>query len=243
MTVSLAPRPMLLLTRPREGSEQFATQFRARFGADWPVLIAPLMEIEPQSVALGAAEALLFTSRHAIAPVLTAGPPCRKAYCVGATTAEAARLAGFEVAGEASDAAQLYEHLAALKAAGQPAGPLLHARGAETAFPLAERLNSAGIETQEAVVYAQHPRPPSPEALALLAAKAPVLLAAFSPNSARLLAGLGRAAKAPLWLAAISDKAAAACSNLPCAGLRIAPQPDREGMLTAFAQLLRDCAG
>lgn len=243
MTVSPGPRPTLLLTRPREGSARFAAQFRTRFGADWPVLIAPLMETEPQAVALGPAKALLLTSRHAIAPVLAAGPPCREAYCVGEATAEAARLAGFEVVEKAADAAQLFTRLLAVKAAGQLAGPLLHARGAETAFPLAERLNHAGVETHQAIVYAQRPQPPSPEAVALLAAEAPVLLAAFSPNSARLLADFGRAAQAPLWLAAISDKTAEACAGLPRAGLRIAPQPDREGMLAAFALLLRDCAG
>lgn len=239
MTQTARNRPRLLLTRPQAAAERFARQFTNRFGADWPVTIAPLMAIRPLAVteaaAVQAADALIFTSQHAIAPVagavLSRG---RRAFCVGGLTAAAARAAGFEVCAEAEDAAALLRQILAAPAR----GTLLHARGNESAFPLAARLAEAGRNAGELVVYAQHPQPPSPEAVALLNGTAPLLVAAFSPNSARLLAQAARQATAPLALAAISPAAALACDEMPTIHRQIAPRPDAEGMLEAFAALL-----
>ena len=66
--MSPVSRPPLLLTRPRAGSERFAAQFRARMGADWPVVIAPLLETAPTGADLPAANALILTSEQAVKP-------------------------------------------------------------------------------------------------------------------------------------------------------------------------------
>ena len=226
--------PTLLLTRPRAGSERFARQFRARCGQDWPIVIAALMEIEPTGVDLPAANALIFTSEQAVGPVAKAAALAgRPVFCVGERTASVARSAGFEVLAVGVNAEDL---LGLILAAPDP-GVLLHARGNETAFPLAERLGTAGRQIREAVVYAQVPQPPSAEALALLQKPGPLLLPVFSPNSGRLLTALAQGAQAQLRVAAISEAAAKACAGLPAARLQVAQTPSAEALLDALVAL------
>lgn len=234
LTPTSPHRPTLLLTRPRAGSERFAAQFRARFGADWPVIISPLLEIQPTGAAVPAAEALIFTSEQAVGPVVAASPAAgRLAYCVGERTAAAARAAGFDAVVGPSDAAALCDAILSQHRGGK----LLHARGNERAFAVAETLNSAGIETVECILYRQDPLALSPEAEAALRAKKPLLVPVFSPNGGRLFAAAAAEAQAQIWLAAIS-LAAASGLQMPVAKLEIAPEPTAEGVLTALEHLL-----
>ncbi len=227
-------RPRLLLTRPKAGSERFARQARARMGEDWPITIAPLLETEPTGAALPAANVLIFTSEQAVAPVARsaahAGMPV---FCVGTRTAEVAQQAGFTV----RDIAPNAEMLCARILAAPDCGILLHARGNESAFPLADRLNAQGRAAREAIVYAQKPQPLTAEARQLLDGTAPLLVPIFSPNSGRLLAAAAPDAQAPLRVVAISQAAAAACSGLPVETLHVAPTPTAEALLDVLVAL------
>lgn len=231
--MSTVSRPPLLLTRPRAGSERFAAQFRARMGADWPVLIAPLLETEPTGADLPAADALVLTSEQAVGPVAASALAGHPAFCVGERTAEVARKAGFSILGIAPDAVHLLELILAAPDPGQ----ILHARGNEAAMPVAERLTAAGRRAAEVIVYAQVPRPPSAEMRALLATPGPVLVPIFSPNSGKLLAAAAREARAELRLVAISENAAQTCSGLAATKLQIAARPDAEALLDALVAL------
>lgn len=235
MTHADASRPILLLTRPRAASERFAQQFRARFGSDWPVVISPLLEIVPVPAEIPQADALIFTSEQAVAPLVAASPAAgRLAYCVGGRTAQVARAAGFEAVQGAGGAAELFDVITAQ----HRAGSLLHARGREVAFPLAEKLNLAGIETKEAIIYTQVARPPTAEVCAALAGNTPVITAVFSPNSGRQLAPLLAEARAPLRLAAISEAAGQSIAGVHVERLWIAATADADGMLAAMTHLL-----
>lgn len=230
------PRPPLLLTRPKAASQRFAEQFRARFGGDWPVVIAPLMEIAALSVPLPQADAVIFTSENAIAPFVAASAPAgRRAYCVGSRTAKVAKAAGFDVIFGPGDAVRLLplilEH--------HKGGNLLHARGQHIAAPLADQLNSAGIETFEAVVYEQRDQPLSSEARALLQGPGSVLVPLFSPRSALLFADCARDTAADLLLAPISAAAAAPCAGLARGSIEIAQQPEAASVLDALGRLLQ----
>ena len=229
------PRPTLLLTRPLLQSQRFAAQFRARFGADWPVLIAPQQQIAPLTPDIPAARALVFSSASAVAPVASMSPAAgRPAWCVGARTAAAAAAAGFEVVGVAGDAQALVHAILAA----HPAGPLLHAHGRHLALDIARLLNEAGIAASGAVVYDQVAQPMPAAGRAALAAAAPLLVPLFSPRSARLFAAAAQGAAAPLWLAPISAAVAAECVALAPRRLALAPQPDATGVLRALAQLM-----
>jgi len=229
------PRPPLLMTRPRAASQVFAARFRDRFGADWPVILAPVMEIETLDAAIPAFDAVIFTSQNAVAPLVARVPAeGRRAYCVGRKTARAALDAGFQVVEGGGDAAALLDVIRSA----QRGGRLLHARGEEIAFPLYEKLNSAGIETVEAVLYRQKPQSFPPELLARIAAAGPVLAPIFSPRSARLLAAQLQGRDLTLRIAAISPAVAEAAAALDPEALEIATRPDAAGVEDALARLI-----
>ncbi len=233
-------RPAVLLTRPAAASARFATAVTERFEDRVEVILSPLMHpVFFQPAVPGAAfEGVVFTSEAGVegAHRLNASGislPSR-AYCVGDLTARAASAAGFDACSAGGDAAQL---LAMIQRA-RPTGPLLYLHGRETRGDLAERLNSAGIETHSAQIYQQESLPPSPDALARLAQTGPVLIPIFSPRSATLLAADLASPTAPLYLVAMSAAVAANARTIPHRALQIAQRPDAVAMLDALEVLL-----
>lgn len=222
----------LLLTRPLASSRRFAVQLRDRFG-DLSVVISPLMRIEPVGTVpdLAGIRAVIFTSRNAVD---AAGPgnglPC---YAVGAATAAAARAAGFDPIAVAEDANSLFQRILA----DRPAGALLHLRGRHARGHLAERLNGAGIEAREAVVYEQLETPLSEAAKALLRGATPVIVPLFSPRSAKIFARQHRG-EAPLLIAAMSDAVTDALGDLRVQRAETAATPDAGAMIDAIGRLM-----
>ena len=228
-------RPILVLTRPAAQSQRFAAQFAARFGEDWPVLIAPLQQIVPLHPEIPIARELIFTSENAVAPLVALSPAQgRRAWCVGGRTAEAAAGAGFEAIAGAGDGAAL----AAMIVAAKPTGPLLHAHGEHQAFDISAALNSAGIEANTAQVYAQQAQPLTEAAAALLAGTSPLVVPLFSPRSARLFAEAAKNACAPLQIAAISAATAGPCAALAPERIETAARPDAESMLDVLSRVM-----
>ncbi|KEO54337.1 uroporphyrinogen-III synthase [Thioclava pacifica] len=229
-------RPILLVTRPGAGAERFAARFRERFGADWPIVLSPLMRIRQIEADIPSADAVIFTSQHAVAALAAREQGAgRVAYCVGQRTAQAARAAGFVPVTGPGDAQALGELIVAEK----PQGALLFARGEEVAFDLGNWLSSAGIETKKAILYRQEPLPPSNAAMTALTGDAPCLIPLFSPNAARRLCEILPPKTGPLWVAMMSEAVANACKNPSFTAMQVAPRPDLEGMLDALAALLR----
>lgn len=229
-------RPTLLLTRPEPASARFAGDFRARFGAKWPILRAPLTGLRflPAAPPPGDIRNVIVTSRSAVAALARLAPMRDlRAWCVAAGTAAEARAAGFEAVTGPGDA----PGLARLLAKALPAGRVYYPRGADVAHDMTKMLSSAGIETIEAVVYAQEPIAPTAAARRLMAGSAPVLLPLFSPRAARLVAGAYALPRAPLRIAAMSASVAGAAAALAPDRLAIAGRPDPEAMLDALAEL------
>lgn len=226
-------RPTLLLIRPEPQSRRFAAAFRACFGSDWPILIAPLVglrRLETPDLPTGITD-LIFTSETAVAAAapLQLGP--LRAWCVGRRTAEAARSAGHPAEVGPGDGEALAEFIATR----HPTGHFLHLRGRDVAVDLQSALQRRGIDCRSAVVYEQVPVAPGADLLALLDAGRPVLLPLFSPNAARAVAGLP--SRAPLLVAAMSPAVAAV--PLPAVRrLETATTPDAEAMLDALGRLV-----
>jgi uroporphyrinogen-III synthase len=226
-------RPTLLLTRPEAQSRRFAADFRARFAADWPVVIAPLTGLRmlaPPPLP-GDATDLIFTSETAVAAARDLPLGRLPAWCVGGRTAAAARAAGFPATQGPGDGRDLVAFIAQRR----PQGRFLHLRGRDAAVDVAGLLAARGIACGEAVLYEQVSTPPTPEAAALLAGSAPVLVPLFSANGARALAAL--TPRAPLFLVAMSPAVAAACPP-GAAGLEIAERPESGAMLDALARTI-----
>ncbi|WP_374429620.1 uroporphyrinogen-III synthase [Tabrizicola sp.] len=228
----------VLITRPKSEGDAFAAALVARFGPRVRPVVSPLLaprnltpDLPDQDYA-----AVVFTSAQAVeaaGPYLPRLP--RQAWCVGAKTARAASLAGFDARSGGGDGDALVRALAA----DPPKGSILYLRGVDTAFNLLERLREFGIDADEAVVYLQSPQDLGPEALDLLRQRTDVIVPLFSPRSARLFrAALPKAAQARLHIAAMSANVAEALQDLPRAHLTIALRPDAPAMLDAVETLL-----
>ncbi|WP_081856384.1 uroporphyrinogen-III synthase [Thioclava dalianensis] len=229
-------RPPLLLTRPRDGALSFAEDFRARFSADWPTVVSPLMDFEAVENPIPSADSVIFTSQEAVRLFsLRQAAGGRVAFCVGARTAQAARAAGFTaIAGDAGAEALLEVILAR-----HARGSILHARGEPVAFDLSSALNSAGIETKEVVLYRQVRQAFTNEARDVLGSGGPVLLPLFSPNSARTFWDQAGDATARFYVAAISPAVAEACPRNNIEHLETAMRANSDGVMDALTLLLR----
>ncbi|MCG6111436.1 MAG: uroporphyrinogen-III synthase [Paracoccus sp.] len=212
-----APRPLLLLTRPRPDSERDA----ARLGHD--ALIAPVLRIVPvdhDGALLAQAQGLVFTSAHAVP---SAGPGRgRPAICVGDRTAQAACDAGFAVTVGQGTADSLAPLIAACPV------PLVHAHGRH----LAQRLPVPGV-----VVYDQQPLALTPLARAALMGARALVVPVWSPRSARLLSAMAAGARAPLRLVAVSPAADAAWTA-PAALRIVADTPSGPAMDAAIRRAM-----
>jgi len=239
--------PPFLLTRPAAQGDRFALALRERFGAGIEIIDSPLLAPAYLTPRLPERRfrALIFTSQTGVEAYrrIAADPAlkdARQVWCVGARTAQAARDAGLEALSAPGDAAALVQAIAAAR----PPGPLLHLRGQEVRADLTSSLESAGIETYSAIVYAQMPQPLTVPGVTALQTEAALLVPLFSPRTAALFAAATRQIdlKARLWLASLSPAVAAATGDLPCAGHVIAARPEAEAMITALAGLIAAAA-
>lgn len=231
------PAPVLILTRPDEGS----AAFRDAVLRQVPVYVieSPLMAIRHLPVVAPAAPAgIVLTSVHGVAAAARmALPRGLRAWCVGTATARAAQAAGFDARDGGGEAAVL---VPAILAAGE-SGPLLHVRGEHARGEVAARLTAAGVPCAEIVAYAQEERPLSAEARAALGGKRPIVLPVFSPRTADLLTTAPRP-RAPVRAVAISAAAAKPLEGWLSGPVVVAARPDAPAMLAATVAAIRAAA-
>ncbi|MCA0271764.1 MAG: uroporphyrinogen-III synthase [Proteobacteria bacterium] len=226
-------RPTLLLTRPAEPARRFLDEVRAA-GGDLRAVISPLMAPRFIDVDLPDCEGIVFTSETAVAAVARlGGDRSALAWCVGPRTGAAAKTAGFPVIEGSGTAEDLARELAVRR----PAGRLFCPLAQDQAFDIEMALNSAGIDTVSAVVYAQEPCPPTAEAISLMAATGPVILPLFSNRSARLAVATFRGHRAPLLIAAMTAGIAEAARDLDAERVAIASSPDAAALARAILPL------
>jgi uroporphyrinogen-III synthase len=224
----------LLLTRPQDASERFASALAPDLPQGVRIVISPLLDIVPTgaTVSLSGYAGVIFTSGNAIR---FAGPPAPvPAYCVGAQTRQRAEAAGWSAALDEETAEELYAALTKVK----PNGPLLHLAGQHRRGALAERLTKAGLPTDECVLYDQRTVPFTPDARAVLAGPAPVIAPLFSPRTAQAFAEQ-YAGSAPLYLVAISDAALKPTQDLQVAEACAVAQPTALAVKRHILEVLR----
>ena len=230
-------RPTLLLTRPDAQSRVFAKAFRARFGADWPVIISPLTAIRflDAGPVPAKADGIIFTSQNAVSAFARrTADRGLMAWCVGARTADIARDAGFDVIAGPGDAGGLVQMIIETGAARR----MIYPRGVSVSVDMAGLLAKAGIETLPMVIYDQAECPPTAEAVSAVRARHPLLLPLFSPKSAQRAAAAFPDPTAPLLIAAISSAVADAAAAFNANRVEIAAQPDADAMLDTLAGLI-----
>jgi uroporphyrinogen-III synthase len=243
VTQSRAKPVPLLLTRPETQGASFADDLRARFGDQVRVVKTPLMapRFFAPTLSDGPYAALIITSQTGVEAYLrlggaTQGLP-RKVFCVGERTANSARDAQLMPVLVAQDAADLIGQINALR----PTGKLLHLRGRDARGDVRNHLNSAGIDTEQAVVYAQEQQPLTPDAVSVLQEADAVLVPLFSPRTAAIFAAEVRriGGISGLFVAAISGEVALELTAIS-PQVRVAVKPDAAAMLDALALLLVD---
>lgn len=226
------PHPTLVLTRPEAQSRAIA----AALGGDARVVISPVMRIVAGDEApdLSCYRGVILTSANAVrfVPDLSG----MRIYCVGERTAEAAMRAGGEIALVAQDADTLI-------AQNPGPGPLIHLHGEHTRGDVAKRLNLAGIETDEVMVYRQEALPLSDEAKALIEGDTPVVLPLYSPRSARLVASGVTRIGAQVQAIAMSLVAADTWRQETGSDAEFLTTPSGKEMLTRIVAKLRGFAG
>lgn len=223
----------VLVTRPHVEGEALGAQLR-RLGHE--PLLAPLLEIRPSDRPLPddrAARVLLFTSANGARMARALGLS-GTAYAVGAATAQAARAAGFMVAGIAeSDVAAL----AGLVARVLPRGAaLLHVSGSDAAGDLVGELAEAGYDAKRFVAYSAIAATQLPAAAVefLKGPEGAALL--FSPRTAAVLVRLVTSAKLQVQAAhhralALSGAVAKEAAALPWRALDVAARPEQQELL------------
>lgn len=185
----------LLVTRPAADAAPLAARLEAL--GHRPIL-APLMTIVPvadPAIDLDGVQALLLTSANGVR-ALAAAMSRRDLplYAVGGATAEAARDAGFAVAGTAEGTAGTLARLVAARL--RPGdGALLHAAGRHRAGGLDEPLIEAGFTLRRTVLYEAQAATQLPAAAAAaLGGDGVDGVLLFSPRTAGLFARLVAAA-------------------------------------------------
>lgn len=227
----------LLVTRPREDAERFATALKQR---GHRAVIAPLLELHVISageISLDNVQALLASSANGIR-AFAARSPRRDlpVYAVGPQTSETARQAGFaQVLSADGDSSAL---IAKVAGTADPAkGKLLHVAGAETAGRIKQVLETHGFQVDLAILYEAVPVETLPaDAREHLRGGMLDGVLMFSPRSARTFAGLvakeGLAQNCEkLDAFCISAATASALSPLRFARIAVAGTPNQDAML------------
>lgn len=233
-------RPAILLTRPAALSAELAGEIGdlpARIVISPAMAIVPLPDLPPPP----AQAALILTSGHGAALAGARGwLDGRPVYAVGRKTAEIAGNAGAVLRGVAADA----DELVGLILRDRPQKFLVHLCGRHVAGQVAERLNSAGIETIPHPIYDQPEQEMTAEARAILAEPGDVILPVFSPRSAAILSLVCAKARpaARLHLLSISPGAEASWSGPNPETRCLAARPDGNAMIAGIRKLVADLA-
>ena len=229
-------RPIVLLTRPSAGSTQFAEALKARFGERVEIVISPLQEIEwlDNGEELPEASGLILTSQNG---VLCWNKDKRgqhpTAYCVGPQTTALAENLGLNAVDCGGDANALVDHIVGLA----PLTPLVHIRGEHGRGNIADRLNQAGIETLERIIYRQTALPVDVSFKRAFQSGRIVIAPLFSPRSVGLFMNVLPSEAEP-WLAIISANAAERVDAKFQRKMMVASAPNREAMLDSIEEIL-----
>jgi len=222
----------VIVTRTLPGARETAENL-ARIG--FAPLLSPMLSIIETGLAPGDLKGvrhLIFTSANGVRAVRSAElPPDLTAWCVGPSTADAARDAGFASVVEGDGNA---EDLARLILASHPDGPLLHIANEAAAGELVAALKSGGLEARFSAPYRTDAAASlSADALAAVAGPGPIFLLLHSAKAATAVAA-SRPDLTNAALVAISEAALAPLQNAVSRGHWIAARPNEDSLMDAL---------
>ena len=188
-------RQKIWITRAQPGAAATAERVRA-LGHD--AIVAPLLAVrafEDVQVDLVGVAALAFTSANGVRCFADiCAERAIRVFAVGASTAQAARAAGFKLVLSADgDVEALAEGIGQRR--GELRGAVLHPGAAEPAGDLAGALEKLGVTARSLILYETEPVKLNAEVAAQLVLADAVLL--HSPRAAQVLAALLKTHPAP----------------------------------------------
>ncbi len=231
----------LIITRPAEFAREMAKVINEQLPGRYDIELAPLMhiEIEQTSLDLTDVQALLFTSRQAVAALASLSPSRDiPALCVGPGTAADAMAYGFSAISADGDVAALSTLAATSYVPG--GGRLLYFRGTHISADIASALRDEGIEIEERIIYNQRALPLPASAHSAILGASPCVITLFSARTAEALAVELQSGSGALELPSstrilsISANCAAPLQGLG-AEVQVADTPDLAGMLKLLA--------
>ena len=232
-----AQLPSVLITRPRAAAERFAAELLNQcHGLN--IVISPVLAIAPTGKLpeLSQYEGVIFTSPNAVerfsASTIADGCHC---FCVGDTTAEAARQIGFSAISAGGDSTDLID----LIESGPTKGRMVHVRGVHSRGRIAQRLSDMGRPCDTAVVYDQIEKTLNEKAKQLFSANIPVIVPIFSPRTAELFLKQIQPS-IQTYIVAMSQSIAQVFAKTPDINCSIAKSPDQKAMQQSVVRLLRD---
>ncbi len=221
----------VIVTRTLPGARDTAENL-ARLG--FAPLLSPMLSIVETGLAPRDLEGILhlvFTSANGVRAMGAGVPADLTAWCVGPSTADAARAAGFAAVVEGGGNA---EDLARLILSSRPVGPLLHIANEAAAGELVAALKSGGLEARFSAPYRTDAAASlSPDSRAALAGSGPVILLLHSAKAASAVAA-SRPDLANAGLVAISEAALAPLQNAASRGHWIAARPNEDSLMDAL---------
>lgn len=229
----------VIVTRTQPGADETVGRLAA---TGYTPLLSPMLDTVyiglPDGVLEGVSD-LIFSSANGVRAFAAArlNAPRLAAWCVGPSTAAAAREAGFgavhDADGDVHDLARLI-----LDGRAKISRAILHIANTTPAGRLVDTLRESGLDARFAAAYrtdmvARFSEP----AAATLAQGRPVFLLAHSARAAQAVASATANAGLSLTqahLVAISKAAAAPLESATCASVHIAGRPNEDSLLAAL---------
>ena len=225
--------PTVLVTRPKDSSDQFVRALKAVVG-QFDAVICPAFEFSRTEAQIPSFDVAIFTSRTGV--LFAPRGDGRTAYCVGDATAMAATRSGYD----AVSAKGAVDDLLRLILQRQPQGKLLHIRGEISVGDVTEALVKSGLDAAEVVAYRKVAADKTSirEALGGLGGLVQTsVLPLFSAETVSILATSG-ADFSTVRVVAISPVVAQAAQQLSPASITIAPALNQAEMVAAVARLI-----
>lgn len=226
----------VIVTRAEPGASETMARLKAM---DLPAIASPMLALARLPVDLpdlSSVQHLVFTSANGVRFFAEASPlRAAKAWCVGPSTAAAAREAGFAAVYEgAGDAAALAADI--LVALPEGTEGVLHVANEAAAGDLVARLKAGGIPAEFLALYETRPSDElTGEAEAALAA-GPACVLIHSAKAAAAFAWAAGALDQAI-LIAISEAAARPLEGREVAAIHIAGAPNEDALLAVVAEV------
>lgn len=222
--------PQVLITRPQSGASRFLNELRALAGP-FEAVLSPAFENVTVTATIPEYQTAIFTSPSGA--LFAPKGHGRVAWCVGDTTASAAKKAGYDPRSANGDV----DDLLAMILTDGGSDKMAHIRGETSVGNVTARLKAAGFRCEDVVVYRKNILRPTLAAQAVRASDHPVLVPLFSAETVSILADW-RLSIGGCHIVAMSDAVADAATVLKPADIVVAEAPALSAMVRATARLI-----